>query len=160
MSTHPCSADTMFSRILIPTDGSAASADTAMAGIRFARKFEADVVGVFVAPAFQYPLFIQTMPPSYLSAEEYRASMQTVGDTYLSEIGRAASVAGLKFSGEVVFSDAVATAIIEAARKNHCDLIFIGSHGRGGCDHVYLGSVTLKLLSASPLPVLVYRSNP
>jgi nucleotide-binding universal stress UspA family protein len=150
----------MFSRILIPTDGSAASADTVLAGIGFARKFDAEVVGVFVAPAFQYPLYIQTMPPAYLSTEEYHASMQTVGETYLNEIRHATVEAGLKFSGEVMFSDAVAIAIIQAAQRYHCDLIFIGSHGRSGCDHAYLGSVTLKLLSASPLPVLVYRSPP
>ena len=148
----------MFSRILIPTDGSATSAGTALAGIRFARKFEAEVVGVFVAPAFQYPLYIQTMPPAYLSDEEYRASMQTIGDTYLTEIRKAAMQAGLHFSGEVVFSDAVAIAIIEAAQRFGCDLIFIGSHGRSGCQQLFLGSVTLKLLSACPLPVLVYRS--
>jgi nucleotide-binding universal stress UspA family protein len=148
----------MFSRILIPTDGSATAAETALAGIRFAQKFEADVVGVFVAPAFQYPLYIQTMPPSYLSDEEYRASMQTIGDTYLGELRKAAMQAGLHFTGEVIFSDAVAIAIIEAAQRYGCDLIFIGSHGRSGCQQLFLGSVTLKLLSACPLPVLVYRS--
>jgi nucleotide-binding universal stress UspA family protein len=148
----------MFSRILIPTDGSDASAETALAGIRFAQKFEADVVGVFVAPAFQYPLYIQTMPPCYLSDEEYRTSMQTIGDTYLGELRKAALQAGLQFSGEVIFSDAVAIAIIEAAQRYGCDLIFIGSHGRSGCQQLFLGSVTLKLLSACPLPVLVYRS--
>lgn len=148
----------MFSRILIPTDGSATSTDTALAGIRFAQKFQADVFGIFVAPAFQYPLYIQTMPPCYLSDEEYRASMQTAGDTYLNELRKAAAEAGLRFSGEVIFSDAVALAIIEAAQRYRCDLIFIGSHGRSGCQQLFLGSVTLKLLSACPLPVLVYRS--
>ena len=147
----------MFSRILIPTDGSAASAETGMAGIRFAQKFDADVVGIFVAPAFQYPLYIQTMPPAYLSDEEYRNSMQTVGETYLNELKIAATQAGLQFVGEVVFSDAVAIAIIDAARKFQCDLIFIGSHGRSGVQQALLGSVALKVLSACPLPVLVYR---
>jgi nucleotide-binding universal stress UspA family protein len=115
------------------------------------------VVGIFVAPAFQYPLYIQTMPPAYLSDEDYRGSMQTVGETYLNELRMAATRAGLHFSGEVVFSDAVASAIIEAAQKFHCDLVFIGSHGRSGCQQRFLGSVTLKVLSACPLPVLLYR---
>lgn len=147
----------MFSRILLPTDGSAASAETGMAGIRFAQKFGADVVGIFVAPAFQYPLYIQTMPPAYLSDEEYRSSMQTVGETYLNELRIMATQAGLHFTAEVVFSDAVAIAIIDAARRFHCDLVFIGSHGRSGCQQLFLGSVTLKVLSACPLPVLMYR---
>jgi len=149
----------MFSRILIPTDGSPASAATVLAGIEFARRFGAEVFGIFVAPDFQYPLYIQAMPPAYLSDEEYRSSMRTVGETYINEIRKAAAQAGVNFSGEVVFSDAVAMAIIQAAQKHRCDLIFIGSHGRSGWHQALLGSVTLKLLSACPLPVLVYRSR-
>ncbi|MDB5855856.1 MAG: Universal stress protein family [Herminiimonas sp.] len=44
--------------------------------------------------------------------------------------------------------------------SHDCDLIFIGSHGRSGFHHAFLGSVTLKLLSASPLPILLYRTLP
>ena len=148
----------MFSRILIPTDGSAASADTMQAGMRFAQKFGAAVVGVFIAPEFQYPLYIQAMPPCYLSDEEYRLSMRTVGETYLNEMRKAAAEAGVAFSGEVLFSDTVANAILEAAQRHGCDLIFIGSHGRGGCQQALLGGVTMKVVSASSLPVLVYRN--
>jgi nucleotide-binding universal stress UspA family protein len=148
----------MFSRILIPTDGSAASSATVQAGMRFAQKFAATVVGIFVAPEFQYPLYIQTMPPSYLSDEEYRLSMRTVGETYLNEMRKAAAEAGIAFSGEVLFSDAVANAIMEAAQRHGCDMIFIGSHGRGGCQQALLGSVTMKVVAASSVPVLVYRN--
>jgi nucleotide-binding universal stress UspA family protein len=149
----------MFSRILIPTDGSPASTATVLAGIEFARRFGADVCGVFVAPDFQYPLYIQAMPPTYLSDEEYRSSMRTVGETYLNEIRKAAEQAGVNFSGEVLFSDAVAMTIIQTAQRHRCDLIFIGSHGRSGWRQSLLGSVTLKVLSACPVPVLVYRSH-
>jgi nucleotide-binding universal stress UspA family protein len=147
----------MFSRILIPTDGSPASAATTLAGMRFARKLGAEVVGVFVAPEFRYPIYIQTMPPCYLSDEEYRLSMRTVGETYLNEMRKTAAEAGVPFSGEMLFSDAVAKSLIDTAQQRRCDLIFIGSHGRGGWQQALLGSVTMKVVSASPVPVLVYR---
>lgn len=148
----------MFSRILIPTDGSPAAAATAAAGMRFAHKLGAEAVGVFVAPEFQYPLYIQTMPPCYLSDEEYRQSMRTVGETYLSELRKAADLSGVPFAGEVLFSDAPARALVEAAQRHGCDLIFIGSHGRGCWQQGLLGGVTMKVVSASQLPVLVYRN--
>jgi nucleotide-binding universal stress UspA family protein len=150
----------MFSRILIPTDGSPASAATTLAGMRFARKLGAEVVGVFVAPEFRYPIYLQTMPPCYLSDEEYRLSMHTVGETYLNEMRKAAAEAGVAFSGEMLFSDAVAKSLLDTARQRQCDLIFIGSHGRGGWQQALLGSVTMKVVSASPVPVLVYRDLP
>ena len=38
-----------------------------------------------------------------------------------------------------------------------CDLIVMGSHGRGGLSAVVLGSVTNKVLTHTKTPVLVYR---
>ena len=48
-------------------------------------------------------------------------------------------------------------AIIEAAEKCGCDLIFMGSHGRRGISGLLLGSETQKVLTHSKIPVLVYR---
>ena len=48
-------------------------------------------------------------------------------------------------------------AIIDAAEKNNCDLIMMASHGRRGIGALLLGSVTLKVLTHSKIPVLVYR---
>jgi nucleotide-binding universal stress UspA family protein len=48
-------------------------------------------------------------------------------------------------------------AIIAAASDRGCDLIVMGSHGRGGLAAVVLGSVTTKVLTHTKTPVLVYR---
>jgi nucleotide-binding universal stress UspA family protein len=48
-------------------------------------------------------------------------------------------------------------AIIDAATNEHCDLIVMASHGRGGISAIVLGSVTQKVLTHSTIPVLVYR---
>jgi nucleotide-binding universal stress UspA family protein len=48
-------------------------------------------------------------------------------------------------------------AIIEAAEKSGCDLIFMASHGRRGISGFLLGSETNKVLTHSKVPVLVYR---
>jgi len=38
-----------------------------------------------------------------------------------------------------------------------CDLIVMASHGRHGISAIVLGSETLKVLTHSKIPVLVYR---
>jgi nucleotide-binding universal stress UspA family protein len=48
-------------------------------------------------------------------------------------------------------------AIIDAASARRCDLIVITSHGRRGVSAVVLGSETVKVLTHSKIPVLVYR---
>ncbi|MGA7869250.1 MAG: universal stress protein [Stellaceae bacterium] len=44
-----------------------------------------------------------------------------------------------------------------AASARRCDLIVIASHGRRGVSAVVLGSETVKVLTHSKIPVLVYR---
>jgi nucleotide-binding universal stress UspA family protein len=48
-------------------------------------------------------------------------------------------------------------AIIDAASARTCDLIVMASHGRRGVSAVVLGSETVKVLTHSKIPVLVYR---
>ena len=50
-----------------------------------------------------------------------------------------------------------AAAILDLAETLHPDLIVIGSHGRGGLDHLLLGSVTERVLRRARVPVLVVR---
>jgi hypothetical protein len=48
-------------------------------------------------------------------------------------------------------------AIINAAEARRCDLIVMASHGRRAVSAVGLGSETVKVLTHSKIPVLVYR---
>jgi nucleotide-binding universal stress UspA family protein len=48
-------------------------------------------------------------------------------------------------------------AILEAARREGCDLIVMASHGRRGLSELLLGSETARVLSHSDIPVLVCR---
>jgi nucleotide-binding universal stress UspA family protein len=50
-----------------------------------------------------------------------------------------------------------ATVIPEFARRQECNLIVMGSHGRGCLTSLVLGSVTQGVLTSSHVPVLVVR---
>ncbi|HEY0848178.1 MAG TPA: universal stress protein [Noviherbaspirillum sp.] len=147
----------MYDKILIPTDGSELSAAAAQAGIEFARKNGSEVTGLYVAPEYQYPVSMEIIPPNYPSEEEYEAAMNKTGEGYLAEMRKAATEAGLKYTGIVAFSNRTAQKIVQVAGERDCDLIFIGSHGRGGLGQLLLGSVTAKVLSMCEIPVLVFR---
>jgi len=147
----------MYRKILIPTDGSAFSSTVARAGVEFASQIKAEIMGLYVAPEYQYPVYVEVIPPTYPSEEEYQASMRKAGESYLAKIREAAEAAGLNFSGFVSFSDATAREIAHTAEQHHCDLIFMGSHGRSGWGQLLLGSVTAKVLSICQIPVLVQR---
>lgn len=45
--------------------------------------------------------------------------------------------------------------ILEFAQKEKIDIIVIGTHGRTGIEHVFLGSVAEKVIRRSPIPVFV-----
>ncbi|MGZ3158106.1 MAG: universal stress protein [Burkholderiaceae bacterium] len=149
----------MYKKILIPTDGSPLSTAAAYAGIALARHLGAEVVGVTIVPEYQYPLFLDMVPPDYPDPEEQKTARQKTGESYLKEIEKAAADAGLKFSGITTISDTPAQQIVATAEAQHCDLIFIGSHGRSGWSQLLLGSVTAKVLAICQIPVLVYRSK-
>ena len=50
-----------------------------------------------------------------------------------------------------------AVVIPEFARRQHCNLIVMGSHGYGSLGSLVLGSVTQGVLTTSHVPVLVVR---
>jgi nucleotide-binding universal stress UspA family protein len=147
----------MYRKILITTDGSAVSKHTACAGVKFAGQMGADVLVLYVAPEYQYPVYVEIIPPAYPSEEEYLAQMGRVGAEHTASVRQACADAGLACTCLTAFSDATALKIVDVAQQEQCDLIFMGSHGRSGWGHLLLGSVTNKVLSHTQKPVLVHR---
>jgi nucleotide-binding universal stress UspA family protein len=147
----------MYRKILITTDGSTVSQHTACAGVKFACQLGAEVLALFVAPSYQYPVYVEIIPPAYPTEEEYLAQMKHTGEQYMSSIMSAAGACGVAHSCMTAFSDSAALKIVDVAEQHGCDLIFMGSHGRSGWGQLLLGSVTNKVLSHTAKPVLVHR---
>ena len=51
------------------------------------------------------------------------------------------------------------TEIIRYAGSQNADLIVIGTHGRGGIEHMLLGSVAEKVVRTAPCPVVTVRQQ-
>jgi nucleotide-binding universal stress UspA family protein len=148
----------MFKKILIPTDGSALSAQAANAGISFARSVGAEVVALHVGQPFAATIGFDGMAAAYaITDEDYEKATAEQAKKYLQSIVDRAETAGVKVTHDSVTNFNVADGVVDAAQTHGCDLIFMSSHGRSGLSRLLLGSVTAKVLSLAHVAVLVYR---
>lgn len=148
----------MFKKILIPTDGSALSAQAANKGVCLAREIGAEVIALYVTQPFAATVGFDGMAAAYaITDEDYDKTAQQQAQKYLKAVLDRAETAGVKARGKAVSNFNVADGLVQAAEEEGCDLIFIGSHGRSGLSRLLLGSVTIKVLSLAKTAVLVYR---
>jgi len=150
----------MFKRILVPTDGSVRSEHSARAAIELAKFLDASIIALYVyAPLRIYPTEPFIAVPELISEKAYAQVQQKAAKRYLGVIEKAAHEAGVRCTSLGIEHDSPAAAIVEtaAAVDAPCDLIFIGSHGRGVFSQMFLGSVTTKVQALCDTPVLVYR---
>ena len=64
--------------------------------------------------------------------------------------------AGLKTEAKVLHGDP-RTALVEAARTEHADLVVLGSHGRTGMAKLVMGSVAAYVMTHAPCSVMVVK---
>ena len=146
----------MFKHILLPTDGSESSEKVIKSGIKFAQETGAKVTGFFAAPDFP-PMLYAEWGAELLAQQDYDEMTKTQTREYLAVIEKEAKAAGVPCECFSISSNSPYTAIIKAAEDKKCDLIFMASHGRKGIAAVLLGSETIRVLTHSKIPVLVYR---
>lgn len=145
----------MFKKILVPTDGSTLS-DLAMAkAITFAKSINAAVYGFHAAPDYAIPVH----GVDVYSSARFRDVADNEARNYLAGIEAKAKEAGVPCTTGFSVSVFPYRAIIDAAKEQNCDLIFMASHGRRGLSGLLLGSETQKVLTHCNIPVLVFRDE-
>ncbi len=82
--------------------------------------------------------------------------LEQQGSEKLDKLLTAEERATLKLESHVGFGSPV-DQIVDYAEKHAIDLIVMGTHGRGGLEKMWLGSVTEKVLRKAQCPVLVVR---
>ncbi|MDO5668073.1 MAG: universal stress protein [Alcaligenaceae bacterium] len=148
----------MYKKILLPIDGSDISAQTANSGISFARQIGAEIVVLNITQPFSTLVGFDGVAASYaISDTDYEEAARKEAEEYLQPVMDRADTAGVKASSAIVSNYNVADGIVEAAKENNCDLIYIATHGRSGLSRLLLGSVTTKVIQLAPVSVLVYR---
>ena len=145
----------MYKTILIPTDGSEFCQKAIEHGVGLARLFGAKVVGLTVLQ----PLHSgapRGIVPANLAAIVHE-QMQKLAAENLDGVTHAAAAAGVPCETLRETDDHAWEGILRAAKAKGCDLIVMASHGRRGVAALVLGSETQKVLTHTPIPVLVVR---
>ena len=145
--------------IVVPYDFSEHGHAALTEAVKLAGRLDAELhlIHVLVSPIYTYsfayaPEAAAVMPPIDMS--EIRASA-------LASLGKV--IDDLEFSGTIkphVFEGAsIAETLREAVVDLGADLVVMGTHGRTGLAHAFLGSVAERTLRTSPCPVLTVRER-
>lgn len=78
------------------------------------------------------------------------------GDAALALAKDKLAAAGLPYSAHILIGEA-APSIVDFAKEKGCSLIVMGAHGFGSVIGLFMGSVTVKVVHLSPLPVLLIK---
>jgi nucleotide-binding universal stress UspA family protein len=140
-------------RILVPTDGSEGVERAIEHAVDVATIHEAALHGIYVVNSDAY---------AGLAIE---SSWQGIGDLLEEDAETAVARVQEIAADRSTYADPavpVRTAVVEGspgreivryAEAEECDLIVMGTHGRGGLDRLLLGSVAESVIRASSVPV-------
>ncbi len=146
----------MYKKILITTDGSERSERAIAQGLALARALGAEVLAFNAG--LNYRVYAGGMADFTFAVEaQYRESCEEQAKALLGAVETAAAKAGVACQTRYCYGEPVHQAILDAAEEGECDLIVMGSHGRGSIGTLLLGSTTQKVLVHGSLPVLVVR---
>jgi nucleotide-binding universal stress UspA family protein len=146
----------MYERIMICTDGSALSKKAVHAGIVLAAALDAELVAYTVVPKYPHWNAETGVAMTLSESEKFENARSLEAQALVDDVQQEAHRRDVKTIA-LTGHGAIAENIIRAAKKHHCDLIVMASHGRKGIQRVLLGSETLDVLTHSHIPVLVLR---
>jgi nucleotide-binding universal stress UspA family protein len=145
----------MFKHILIPTDGSDLSRKAVLYGVQLAKESGAKVTSITVTDPYRAATMDTVLMP--VDEEDYEEASRALSERAMEQVKTASDAAGVSCETIREIHDQPYRAIIDAAHAQGCDLIVMASHGRRGISALLLGSETVKVLTHSTIPVLVYR---
>ena len=146
----------MFKKILLAHDGSDASLHAARLALNLARVHGASLTVVNVVDPYPFIGIGEVNPMGF---EAYMGAARALAQQSHHQVLSLAQ--SLHFAQDIhtltVEDVSVAEGIIKTAQDTGADLIVIGSHGRNAVSRLVMGSVAHKVLSQSPIPVLISR---
>lgn len=144
----------MFKHLLVPVDGSPTSLLAVDKAAGLAKAFGSAVTLVSVVDNYPFT----GLGGDYVFGQvEYLAAATANANAALTKAQTALQALGVTADRRVIEEHVIHDGILGAVQSTGADLVVIGSHGRHGLEKLLLGSVTLRVLGRSPVPVLVVR---
>jgi len=138
---------------LVPVDGSGAALRALREAVRLAKRIPGStlhLVHVYEPP--RLPSGIEAHVPK----AEVEALLRRDADALLDRAEGEVQDSGVRYTRDVL-SGPVAQSIAAHAERIGCDALIMGRHGITGEGELFAGSVALKVLRASALPVMLVR---
>jgi len=141
-------------KLLVPIDGS----DYSDAAVREVIKRAQTAGGIELHLLNVQPRIFAEETLVYMPADRIDTYYYDQGSKALASAERLLKEAGVAFTSHRAVGP-VAETIVEKARDLGCDGIVMGTQGRGKILGTLLGSVSLKVLQLSEVPVTLLRSD-
>lgn len=152
-----------FRKVVASTDFSAPSFEALDCAGELALHFGAELI--LVHAVLQMPALASAnmstqvnVPYSKYSLHEYMRQVEAEAKENLHSLVRE-RIPPEVGSRIAVFSGEPATEIVGCARNEQADVIVMSTHGRGGLQRLFMGSVAERVVRIAPCPVLTIRAS-
>lgn len=149
----------MYERILAAVDGSEVSDLALQEAIRLCKEQRSKLRIVHVVDPT--PIFFSDL--DYISVAQLKQALMDTGEKILKRSAATASSAGIDAETrllETIYpNQRVVDCIVTEVKAWLADLVVVGTHGRRGLSHLFLGSVAESIVRVSPVPVLLVRGK-
>jgi len=142
----------VYTRILVPLDGSEAAESALAHAAQMADIFDAEIILLRAA-------FLDAMPPEMpdLELDDVRRALLDECDAYLRNVAHALQGGGRRVRTEIRWNKA-AEAIIDYAVAQEVSVVVMATHGQSGPERWPMGSIAEKVLRSMQTPVLLIRA--
>lgn len=142
----------MIKRILCPVDFSEFTRETLNYAEEIAKRFSADLIVLHAIPNLNYytPYESFIFPDSMLSVEK---KIEEEAKKDMDNLIRDSEIPVKR----LIKWGIPHMTILETIKEENIDLVVMATHGRGGIEHIIMGSVAEKVIRKSPCPVLIIR---
>jgi nucleotide-binding universal stress UspA family protein len=141
----------MYDRILVPTDGSTETERAVEHAAELAAAHGAELHAVYVVNSATFAGL-----PMETSWEGVGEVLHEEGESALERVETIADRHGVAADSQLL-EGSPSRRIVEYAEGEDCDLVVMGTHGRGGIDRLLLGSVAEGVVRACAVPVLTVQ---
>ena len=153
--------DSIFSKILVPVDGSINSMKAIDYAVNLAEKYKSEIIALHVLYsqsgfAFHKETVAGTITSSSLNDLNLEAKQEA--EKWFKEINKRAEKMNVQIKTEFVFTViSIVEGILTHAEKENIDLIIIGSKGKSGWKKLIVGSVASGISTYAHCPILIVR---
>jgi nucleotide-binding universal stress UspA family protein len=144
----------MFSKILVPLDGSSLSEKALDPAVEMASKNDSEIIlleavqdSLAAVPEARYHV-----PPK----EVYRSAVMSM--QYLRSIATPLRMKGIRVRCHVQEGDPCSS-ILSYAHREDVDVIVMSTHGRSGLSRMVMGSVASKVATTTHRPVVLVKAH-